>query len=186
MNATAFLSGKKTILRPLSASDAPLFMKWMNDEKTRKFLLTRVPVTEAAEKSWIEKNLALEQYPTSIIFVIETKDGTTIGNIGLRNINWIDRNATTGTIIGEEEYRGKGYATDAKMVLLQYAFEVLGLHKIISHAFSANKKSIAYSKRCGYVVEAVNKKHIYSNGKWVDMTTLACFYKGWKKANKKR
>ena len=181
-----FLVGHKTILRPISLSDAPIFTSWMNDPETRKYLLRRFPITELGEKAWIEKMSILPAAPSDLVFVMETKeDSVPIGTMGLHSINWINRNATTGTIIGESAYRGKGHASDAKMTLLQYAFESLGLHKIISHAFAENTKSIEYSKRCGYEVEALIKEEIFRNGKWVDRVSLACFYEGWKKAKEK-
>ncbi len=179
----AFLIGKKTILRPVHPTDIPVFTGWINGPITRKYLLKRFPMSELAEKEWLEKTSILPPYPSNIHLVIELKkSGTPIGTMGLFNINWIDRNATTGTTIGEEKYRGKGYASDAKMILLQYAFETLGMHKIISRAFARNDKSIEYSKRCGYTIEATHKEEIFRAGKWEDIVSLACFYESWKKA----
>lgn len=184
--ANTFLVGKKTVLRPLALTDVPHITKWVNDPETRKYLTRRFPLTELAEKAWIEKMSGTPAYPTDIALIIETIDGgQPIGTMGLHGINWTDRKATTGTVIGEAKYRGGGYATDAKMALLEYAFESLGMHKIISHAFSKNVKSVEYSKRCGYEVEAVLKEEIFHKGAWEDMTILSCFYDGWKKAKEK-
>lgn len=179
----AFLTGNKTNLRPVALTDVPLFTKWMNDQETTKYMLRSFPLSELDEKGWIEKASIVQPNPTNILMVIETKDDEkTIGTMALHNINWIDRRATTGSMIGEAEYRGKGYASDAKMILLKYAFETLGLHKIVSHAFARNQKSIEYSKRCGYQVEATLKDEHFRHGEWQDVVSLACFYDGWKKA----
>lgn len=181
----AFLIGQKTILRPIAPTDIPLLITWSNNPKTREYLGRRFPLTELAEKTWIEKVSILSKNPSDIVLIVEEKaNQQAIGIMGLHNINWVDRNAKTGTIIGVE-YQGKGIATDAKMALLEYAFESLGMHKIISHAYSGNIKSIKYSKRCGYEVEAVHKEEIFHAGKWEDKITLACFYEGWKKAKEK-
>ncbi len=178
-----FLIGQKTILRPLSVDDTQRATKWMNDPETRRNLTVRFPMGETAEKSWIEKNSTFTPNPQNIMFAIETKeDGKHIGNMGLHDINWIDRNGVTGTVIGESEFRKKGYGTDAKMLLLQYAFETLGMHKIISYAFARNEASVAYSKRCGYVVEARLKEDKFLDGGWHDIIVLACFYSAWKEA----
>lgn len=184
--ANTFLIGKKTTLRPVALDDVPLLTEWLNDPKTREYLLRRFPLSAIDEKAYVEKMSSLSGTPSNIMMVIESKDnGQAIGTMGLHNINWIDRNAVTGTVIGEEEYRGKGYASDAKMTLLQYAFESLGLHKIISHAFAENVKSIEYSKRCGYEVEAILKEENFRNGKWEDIVSLSCFYEGWQRAKEK-
>lgn len=185
--SNVFLTGKTTILRPVHLSDVPTLTSWMNNPDTRKYLTRRFPLSELDEKAWVEKSSILSKHPTDLVFIVETKDEhKPIGTMGLHSINWIDRNAITGTVIGEEVDRGKGYATDAKMTLLQYAFETLGMHKIISFAFAKNIKSIKYSKRCGYVVEATLKDELFHNGQWEDMVSLACFYDGWKKASEAR
>jgi RimJ/RimL family protein N-acetyltransferase len=175
--------GRQTILRPVSLSDLPHLVAWNNDPNTRKYLTRRFPLSELDEKAWIEKVSILSKFPTDVVFIIGLKDDPApIGIMGLHSISWIDRNATTGSMIGSTTNRGKGLATDAKMALLEYAFESLGMHKIISHAFSKNVKSIEYSKRCGYEIEAVLKEEKFSAGAWEDVTVLACFYEGWKKA----
>jgi RimJ/RimL family protein N-acetyltransferase len=179
----AFLIGTTTFLRPVALTDAPLFASWVNDPETRRYLLRRFPISLPEETSWLEKVSRPGPIPTDIVLVVcVKKTGKAIGTIGLHRINWIDRNATTGTVIGSKSARGKGYATDAKMILLRYAFETLQMHKVISHADAGNAASIAYSKRCGYVVEGLSKEEIYRNGIWTDMVNLACFYPSFKKA----
>jgi RimJ/RimL family protein N-acetyltransferase len=181
MLSDTFINGHAVVLRPVRESDASYFVMWVNDPVVREFTLTRSPQSLVSEKEWIMKAGKAERYPQSIFLVIETIDGNKpIGTIGLHNINWIDRNATTGSMIGDVAEQGKGYAVDAKMHLLKYAFEVLGMHKIISRAHADNVKSIRYSERCGYVREAQHKQEIFRAGKWIDIVQLACFYDTWK------
>ncbi len=145
--------------------------------------MSRTPKSLSAEKDWIASISKQNRFPESIVVVIEVRgDNVPIGTMGLHNINWIDRNATTGSMIGNLAYHGKGYATDAKMHFLKYAFETLGMHKINSRAYTENLASIRYSERCGYVQEAVLKDEIFREGKWGDLVTLACFYESWKQA----
>lgn len=185
--ANIFLTGVRTTLRPVSVDDIPLLTTWMNDEETRKYLLRRFPLTEIEEKTWVQNLGNSSRTPTDITLVIETKnEGKPIGTMGLHRINWVDRNAVTGTVTGNVEFRGKGYASDAKMTLLKYAFETLGMHKIISHAFAENVASITYSKRCGYVVEATLKEEVFREGEWRDVISLACFYPIWKEVYEKK
>jgi RimJ/RimL family protein N-acetyltransferase len=182
--SNVFLTGNTTTLRPLSVDDVPLLTKWINNEETRRYLNRRFPLADLDEKAWVEKSCVLSRAPSDIVMIIESKeDKCPIGTMGLHSINWVDRNAVTGTILGEKKFHGKGYASDAKMTLLKYAFETLGMHKIISYAFAKNTKSIEYSKRCGYAIEATLKEELFHEGAWEDMTVLACFYEDWKKAS---
>lgn len=164
-------------------SDIPLFTRWINDPETRVHLMRAFPMTELEEEDWVKNISASSKNPNDVVMMIETKRNRhTIGMMGLHGIDWVNRHATTGTVIGEKNLRGKGYATDAKIVMLKYAFETLGMHKIISRIDVRNLASLAYSKRCGYVTEGVLKEQLFRDGQWVDMVSLACFYPAWKKA----
>lgn len=183
MHPDAFLVGQRLVLRPIRGMDVKYFVKWMNNPGTRKYLLRRFPLTIQQEKEWVEKKSQLSGHPVEIVFVIEIRghvDGNKpIGVIGLHNINWIDRNAITSTVVGAENFRNRGYGTEAKLLLLKYAFDTLGLHKISSRAYAKNVTSRKYSEKCGYIEEAVLKEEMFRNGTFEDVVVLACFRETW-------
>jgi len=182
-----FLRGKKTILRPIEESDLPLCVKWMNDPEVTHFLKARMPIMLIAEKKWFEK---LADSEDNVILAITTLDGRCIGVMGIHRIDWVNRTATTGAFIGEKQYWGKGYGTDAKMVLLKYAFDTLGLRKMCSRVYDFNARSLAYSKHCGYTEEGRLKKHVFRDGEYYDVVVLGLFREDWlpywKKYQKKK
>jgi len=172
-----FLKGKKTILRPLrKATDFESCWRWNNDPKVRWYWAAHLPVTEKKEEEWFD---ALANKPGEIAFGIETLEGNLIGVLALMNINGKDRTAISGTVIGEKEYWNKGYGTDAKMILLNYAFNTLNLRKINSFVVSHNKRSLQYNLHCGYKIEGVRKKQIFLQGRYLDEILLAVFKPDW-------
>ncbi|MCI0330170.1 MAG: GNAT family N-acetyltransferase [candidate division Zixibacteria bacterium] len=172
-----FLKGKKTILRPLrKATDFELCLRWINDPEVNQYLLVHFPVTEKKEEEWFDK---VANNPKEVILGIETLDGKLIGTMALHNINGKDRTAATGALIGEKKYWGKGYGTDAKMTLLDYAFNTLNLRKINSSVYAFNKRSLKYNLKCGYKIEGVRKKQIFRNGKYNDEIIIAVFKEDW-------
>jgi RimJ/RimL family protein N-acetyltransferase len=175
-----FRRGAKVVLRPLSVDDAPIVVSWMNDPHTTRYLNRKTPLTLEAERAWLEKVCAnISHSATDVVVAIETHEGVHVGNTGLHNISWIHRVAETGTVIGRAEYRGKGYATDAKMFLLDVAFNTLGLHKVTSTVIAPNTASLRYAEKCGYTVEGVFKKHVYVQGQFLDEVHLAVFREDW-------
>jgi RimJ/RimL family protein N-acetyltransferase len=82
-------------------------------------------------------------------------------------------------MIGEKEYWGKGYGTEAKMLLLHYAFDTLNLRKICSSVISFNERSHKYSLKCGYKEEGRRKAQLFRDGKYWDEIQLAVFRKDW-------
>ncbi len=172
----AFLKGKRVTLRPVSEKDIPLFLRWFNDPEVRQFITTIFPVTEAGEREWVEG--LTKKSSTDVVLVIEVK-GVPIGTMGLHRINWQDRTATTGAVIGDKRYWNKGYGTDAKMVLLDYAFNTLNLRKIMSTAIAFNRRSVAYSQKCGYKIEATLSSQHFRNGRYWDEIILGLFKEQW-------
>ncbi|HAU08041.1 MAG: Acetyltransferase GNAT family protein [Candidatus Yanofskybacteria bacterium GW2011_GWF1_44_227] len=172
-----FIVGHKTILRPIELSDVPQLLVWANDPEIRQFIARYRPVSEKYEKEWVEKSATDE---TKIVFMIEEKTSRkAIGVMGLHRINWKDRSCTTGAYIGQKDLWGKGYGTDAKMFLLDYAFNTLNLRRIESAAYEYNKRSIHYSLHCGYKIEGRKRKAKFSNGRYWDDVLLALFKKEW-------
>ncbi len=172
-----FRKGKKTILRPKEKGDGERAVRWLNHPKTTKFLNRRMPLSYFEEDEWIAADH--KKHHSDISFAIDTLDGKHIGFIGLHSIDWINRRATTGTVIGAKQFIGKGYGTDAKMLLLDYAFNSLGLRKICSRVFAFNERSVRYSEKCGYVVEAQLKDHHFVDGEYCDEILMAVFREGW-------
>ena len=171
-----FLVGRMVNLRPFSKEDIPTLTCWINDPDIREFGFPPLPQTEKQEEGWFN-NLGADD--KNVFLAIETKDGTLIGSIGINRIDWKDRTATTGALIGDKEYWGKGYGTDAKMILLDYAFNALNLRKICSSVVASNKRSMRYNLRCGYKVEGVRKRHKFTNGRYRDFIEFGIFKADW-------
>lgn len=171
-----FLRGRVVNLRPFERTDIPALTRWINDPDVRFFLRNTFPQTEKNEEDWFNRMGSDE---SNVVLAIETTDGVLIGSMGLHRIDWTNRTATTGALIGEKEYWGKGFGTDAKMTLLEYAFNTLNLRKICSEAYAFNKRSVCYSMHCGYKVEGKKRQHIFRGGRYWDVIQLGLFKGEW-------
>lgn len=187
MTDIMFRKGFKTAIRPVFESDIQHCVRWMNDQEITEFLGHNLPAMEQHEKKWFEK---LSGKKNMIVFTITTLEGKPIGMMGLHDINHKDQTAETGAFIGEKEYLGKGYGTDAKMQVLYFAFTELNLRKVTSQAFAFNSRSIAYLKKTGYQVEGTRKKQVFRKNRFVDQVLLAVFKKDfmriWKRYQKQQ
>ena len=172
-----FLKSNRVVLRPVLREDIPLLIKWINDPGVRMYLGRNLPVMEADEQEWFDT--LHKRKATDLVFTI-IADGTPIGVMGLHRIDLINGTATTGALIGEKEYWGKGYGTEAKMLLLSYAFHWLGLYKIRSTVIAYNGRSRRYSEKCGYREDGgPGKEEFFRFGRRWDEICLAVFRKDW-------
>ncbi len=178
-----FLEGKRVYLRPLDLSDVELVQKYANDPDVRHYLSNLLPASRQDEENWIKK--VMERNPNEIVLaVVLKKQNKLLGCMGLHRINYVDGTAVTGTMLGAKDEWNKGYAQEAKMLLLGYAFLTLNLRKICSAAIAPNKGSIAHNQRCGYNIEGCQRKHVYRDGKYHDFVLLAVFKNQWMKLKK--
>jgi len=156
-------------LRAVELSDLDRTWKWHNDPGLYEMLVSPFRyVSQAAEEEWIRQKLAYSQ--TEIQLAICLKESNQhIGNIHLRNIDWVSRHAEAGIFIGEAEHRSKGYGQRAIRLMLRHAFNDLGLRRLYLTVFDDNHRAIRAYEKCGLVVEGRLRKHAYKLGEFKDL-----------------
>ena len=166
----AFLIGAKVYLRPLEEADAAECHAWLNDPDVRRTLNARAgPYTEAMSREWIR---ALD-FRTTMGFAILTRDADRyVGNCDLREINFLDRNASLGIVIGRKDAWGLGFGTEAVALLCRYAFEGLNLHRVSLSCYATNERGLRLYARLGFVVEGRRREQVFVEGGYVDEIVL--------------
>jgi RimJ/RimL family protein N-acetyltransferase len=130
---------------------AQLF-RWDQDTEWFRFLDTDSPrpFSEKKVKEWLEKDLD-KPSTDEIYFAIRTlKDDILIGFIGLFNLLMHHGDALVAIALGEREYWGKGYGSDAMRVILRYAFNELNLRKVGLIVFEYNTRAIRSYEKTGF------------------------------------
>ncbi len=101
-------------------------------------------------------------------FGIQTKDGTPIGGIGPMWLNPAHRWAMLGAKIGEPDYWGGGYGTDALLLVLDYSFNWLDLRRVWIVTTSMNARVQRQMEKVGFRLEACDRAAAYADGVWHD------------------
>lgn len=167
-----FLVGQRLYLRLLEESDiGEEYVGWLNDYEVTRYLETgKFPSTPEAIRKYLER---FQDSTTNFIFaIVDRETDQHIGNVTLNRINWIHRTADTGLMIGRKEFRGRGYAFEAWSLVLEYAFQRLGLRKIIAGAIADNAASIAVLKKLGFRVEGRLRQEFLVDGEYRDGVRL--------------
>ena len=149
------LIGNKVILRPLKIEDLPKVNQWRND-------------------------LELIKLTQGIRFPKTKESGEFIGMISLNNIDYISGTATWGFIIGDINYRGKGYSKEITNLFFDYAFNMLNLRKLWGYMIEGNEGAKKMHERLGSIYEGVLKKHIFYDGKFNDVYIVSIFHDSFK------
>jgi len=116
-----FINGEIVDLLPLNLNHVPLYSKWENDPKVRKYDRNVFPVTIEESKKFLESDES--RVKTRIFFEIwHKKDQKPIGYCEIDDISWIDHRAHLGLTIGEMDYWGRGIGTEVINLLTEYCF----------------------------------------------------------------
>ena len=94
--------GKKVRLRSIERDDLPRYVEWFGDPEVRHHLLVWLPFSLAQEERWFESLQGRLERQEEVLLAIDTIDGVHIGNVGLHRIDWKNRNAELGIVIGEK------------------------------------------------------------------------------------
>ena len=78
-----------------------------------------------------------------------------------------------GIIIGEPEQLGKGYGTEALMLLLGYSFDELNLHRVFLRVVDFNQRAIESYLKCGFSKEGRLRDAIFLDGDYHDVVVMS-------------
>jgi RimJ/RimL family protein N-acetyltransferase len=148
------------------------FVRLLDDEPAQ--LWSAKAITE-----WIEKDQEKEGQ-RGIEFQINTlEDDRAIGFIGLFVPVWQHGDAWVGIGIGEREYWGKGYGTDAMRLVLRYGFQELNLHRVTLGVFSYNPRAIRSYEKAGFTVEGRERSILQRDGSRADIIIMGILRQEW-------
>lgn len=161
------IKGKNIILRAIEQDDLKLLHKWANDPDIWYLLASwHFPISGKDHQKWFDK-LSIGSLDQR--FAIEVQDMGIIGTANLVDINWKDRNAFHGMMLGDKDIRGKGFGTDTIMAIMRYAFEELGLERLDGSMIEYNEASLAvYIKKCGWKEEGRQRNWYFRKNRFWD------------------
>ncbi len=160
-------------LRPIERDDLPRFVKWFGDPEVRRHLAVYLPFSQAEEERWFEGHLERQRQQEEVVLAIETLDGVHIGSIGLHRINWKDRNAELGIIVGEKAYWDQGFGTVAIRTLLRFAFREMNLHRIYLCVDADNVRAIRCYEKAGFRLEGTLRDNVFREGAYHDQHVMS-------------
>lgn len=168
--------------RPLSREDLAITMAWYNDPALSDDILgDPFPITEALESTWLERRMT-ETDRRRVTFAVEDVTAESlIGIVQLTEIDWLNRHAHLGMLIGNPDSRGKGFGRAMLETLLRYAFERLNLRKILLQVAAYNQAARALYDQAGFAVEGRLREQTYRAGAYHEVLIMALFADDWRK-----
>jgi RimJ/RimL family protein N-acetyltransferase len=155
------LEDDAVLLRPLEESDVENLLEFSNNEpETWKYSLIQVDGKENLT-NYIQLALKARENKTEYPFIVfDKKSGKYAGSTRFYDINLAFKTLQLGYTWYGKEFRGTGLNKHCKFLLLQFAFETLGMDRVEFRADNNNQRSIAAMKSIGCKVEGVLRDHM--------------------------
>ncbi len=181
---------KRLILRPPRKSDWKDILEGARDLDVSKELSDVPHPYKKKDAEWFIDDVIKKwekKEKKNYTFFIELKsEKKVIGSTNLYSINQQDRGAKTGSWINKKYWR-KGYILEAKIPILDFAFNKLNLIKIETEAFVKNKASNNMSKKLGFKKEGTKRKSCIpkATGEILDSNIYGILKEEWEKSRPK-
>jgi len=173
MRPRRFIEGNRIYLREVRLSDANgKYYRWMNDPEIVRYVESRF---DSKSVEMLQSYIRREEENKANVFmaIIDKNNDEHIGNIKIHGIDHIHRHAQVSLIIGEKDYWGNGYGSEAINLVVDFAFNTLNLYRLFAGIYASNVGSIKAFKKANFFEEGVRKEHRFCNGNYVDEVEMA-------------
>lgn len=156
------------LLRPITTKDNKQVFSYRSDAETNKYQ-GFIPKKLEEVDEFIAKNPLKFNQPESWfqLVIIEKHSYEIIGDIGIHFIGDDGFQCELGCTLNKL-HQGKGYATSAMKITIDYLFNKLNKHRITGSVDPKNSDSIKLLERLNFRKEAHFKESLLINGEWVD------------------
>ena len=156
----------KIVLRPWQKEDAQALAAIANNRKVwdnvRDFFPTPYTVLDAEQ--WLDSIRKTRPFLNFAILY----QGRIAGNIGIVPKEDVYRmSVEIGYFVGEE-FWGKGIATEATRLLVEYIEQEFNVVRIYAEVFETNKASMRVLQKNGFYLEGIRRKAVIKNGEIMD------------------
>lgn len=165
------MSERLVRLRRLTPSDAPTRYGWEASPVVRDNVFPGA--FETPRSRYLEAVLERLREPGErwLMFVFESRGGRPLGVVWLSNIDWENRSAQFGVIVGEEGRRGIGFGPAAVEALVELAFGDLNLHTVYNFVYATNEGMNRLVE--GVEPDFVSEGDLNIGGRYVDSAMYA-------------
>jgi ribosomal-protein-alanine N-acetyltransferase len=179
------LEGRRIILREPRVTDAPSLFSLLSNDDVSRFISPPPATVDGFERyiAWSHRQRAAGQY---VCFAIVPRGGDTpTGLIHVRGLGPGFGTADWGFALGPE-FWGSGIFTEAAELVLDFAFDVLGTHRLEARAALCNGRGNGALKKLGAEREGILRHAFFRNGDYLDHVMWSILHEDWKKRRQEK
>ena len=153
------LEGDYVRLEPLSPAHADGLRRATEDGRLWELWFTGVPAPDEVD-DWIDKALAMQAAGSALAFAVRDAGGRIVGSTRYYDLLPATPRLQIGYTWYARSVQRTGLNSEAKLLLLGHAFEVLGCVSVGLQASTENAASRAAIARLGASLEGITRNHL--------------------------
>lgn len=153
---------------------------WRNGLEVSKYMYSNDFITFNKQKEWFKE---IKENPTKKAWIIKM-DGEYIGIVNIYDIDERNKRCYWAYYIADLSMRGRGIGRLIELNILRYVFEVLELNKLCATVLSFNQIVVQIHKKYGSKVEGYFRKHVFKDGRFLDVVCMGILKKDWENIKK--
>jgi RimJ/RimL family protein N-acetyltransferase len=154
-------------LRYLEFDDIETLYGWETDIELSLWSGWTIPRVHAAFRHKYEQRITEPERDLEMLGI--EFEGQLVGYVQLALIDDHERRAAVGIVIGDKRLWGRGIASTALRIILDYAFTVRNLERVYAEVYGYNQRSLRLMERVGFQKEGILRQHEIHNGARQDM-----------------
>jgi len=169
--------GQLVRLAASDPADAEIVARWSRDTEYHRLGDDgwAYPQSVKQVREWLEHDR-----DRNFHFAIRAlSDDRLIGSIGLWIESWAYGEAWAGIGIGERDYWGNGYGTDAMRLILRFAFAELNLWRVTLGGYAYNPRALRSYEKAGFRREGVIRGDCRRDGQRWDSVFMGILCEEW-------
>ncbi len=176
------LRGARVLLREVRPDDTAAAFRWGSDREYFRYLPFEPVQTMREEREFIDGVIEVAQQVPRIDYHLAVALAETMEMVGLVDLRMTSRkhrSAELGFGIRRDLW-GRGLATEAAHLLVDFGFRALGLHRISAGHHPDNVASERVLHRLGMTREGHLRQNLRAHGRWRDPIVYAVLEHEWK------
>lgn len=170
--------GRLVALRRPHPADLASVVRWYRDREIAR--LTRYqarPMAEAEVERFFQMRMLA---PDALAYcIVEPPEWRLIGFTTFSSLDGDNGSVLFHITIGERDAWGRGLGTEATELMLEHAFERLGMHRVGLSVFSYNLRAIRAYEKAGFRIEGRQREAILRDGRYWDEIQMGVLVDEW-------
>jgi len=173
------LTGDLVLLRPVAVTDVPGLIELVSDPDVSRLTGSHASFEAAALEGWYATRA--DHDDRLDLAIVERAAGEYVGEVVLNELDVDNESCSLRIALVGARAFGRGLGSEAIRLILEHAFETVGLHRVSLEVFDFNPRARHVYEKIGFVREGTRRDALRWQDAWVDAHDMAILADEWAK-----